>query len=64
MRNPLYEKLRESAKANGMNVTFMQAFGDEPDSLNKGVIWVYDSEIFPFYQAEVYNQFKDGTKSG
>ncbi|CAK9074949.1 unnamed protein product, partial [Durusdinium trenchii] len=28
------------------------------------VVWIYDSDLFPFYQAELYHQFHDdvGTK--
>ena len=36
--------------------------GDDADTLGKKLIWVMDSDKFPFRQAEVYHQFH-GTRS-
>ncbi|CAE7866296.1 CYP65 [Symbiodinium microadriaticum] len=33
--------------------------GDDPDTLGKALVWVYDTALYPFYQAEVYHQFHD-----
>lgn len=34
--------------------------GNDPDTLGKRTIWVYDSNDFGFHPAEVYHQFHDG----
>ena len=34
--------------------------GNDPDTLGKQLVWVYDSSSFPIHQAEVYHQFHDG----
>lgn len=33
--------------------------GNDPDTADTQVVWIYDSEKFPFYQAELYHQFHD-----
>ncbi|CAE7241517.1 PUB49 [Symbiodinium sp. CCMP2592] len=33
--------------------------GDDYDTLGKALVWVYDTALYPFYQAEVYHQFHD-----
>lgn len=33
--------------------------GGEADTLGQALVWVYDSDQFPFYQGEVYHQFHD-----
>lgn len=33
--------------------------GDDPDTLGKALVWVYDTATYPFIQAEVYHQFHD-----
>lgn len=33
--------------------------GDDPDTLGKQIVYVYDTKKFPFYQAEVYHQVSD-----
>lgn len=37
--------------------------GDDPDTLTKQVVWVYDTAEFPFYQAEVYHQYHNDFQS-
>mmetsp|Transcript_32754 Transcript_32754/g.104399 ORF Transcript_32754/g.104399 Transcript_32754/m.104399 type:complete len:271 (-) Transcript_32754:146-958(-) len=34
--------------------------GNDPDTLGKKIVWVYDTASFPVHQAEVYHQFHDG----
>jgi hypothetical protein len=31
--------------------------GDDPDTIGKQIVYVYDTTSFPFYQAEVYHQY-------
>lgn len=38
--------------------------GDDPDTLGSAHVWVYDSNQFPFQQAETYHQFHDDYLSG
>lgn len=33
--------------------------GDDADTLGSALVWVYDSDTFPFQQAETYHQFHD-----
>lgn len=37
--------------------------GNDGDTLGKQIVWVYDSNVFPFYQAEVYHQFHNDFQS-
>ena len=37
--------------------------GDDPDTLGKQVVYVYDTAKFPFRQAEVYHQYHDDFQS-
>lgn len=34
--------------------------GNDPDTLGKKTVWVYDTNKFKFHRAEVYHQFHDG----
>mmetsp|Transcript_18856 Transcript_18856/g.39523 ORF Transcript_18856/g.39523 Transcript_18856/m.39523 type:complete len:280 (-) Transcript_18856:1599-2438(-) len=53
--HPMYAQVEAAGKARGM--TLLAGKGDEPDTLGKRLVYVYDSNKFPFYQAEVYHQF-------
>lgn len=37
--------------------------GNDPDTLGKQIVYVYDTKEFPFYQAEVYHQFHNDFQS-
>lgn len=37
--------------------------GNDPDTLGKQIVYVYDSNKFPFYQAEVYHQYHNDFQS-
>lgn len=37
--------------------------GNDPDTLGKKLVFVYDTNEFPFHQAEVYHQFHDDFQS-
>ena len=37
--------------------------GNDPDTLGKQLVYVYDSNKFPFYQAEVYHQYHNDFQS-
>lgn len=54
--SPFYSAVRD--KLPGM--TLRRGNGNDPDTLGKRLIWVYDTNDFRFYPAEVYHQFHDG----
>ncbi|KAL7470749.1 hypothetical protein ACHAXS_011008 [Conticribra weissflogii] len=49
--HPMYAQVEAAGKVRGM--TLVAGKGDEPDTLGKRLVYVYDSNKFPFYQAEV-----------
>ena len=48
----------------GSTFTFKKGAGSDPDNFGTKGIWVYDTKIFKFHQAETYHQFHDGFVSG
>ena len=57
MTNPMYKQVEEAAMVKGL--TLVAGKGNDPDTLGKKLVYVMDSNKFPFYQAEVYHQFHD-----
>ncbi|KAL9186436.1 hypothetical protein ACHAXT_005674 [Thalassiosira profunda] len=49
--HPMYGQVEAAAKARGM--TLADGRGNDPDTLGKRLVYVYDTKAFPFYQAEV-----------
>ena len=58
VENPIFSKLQAKAKDNGL--TLIAGKGNDKDTLGKKIVWVMDTETFPFNQAELYHQFHDG----
>ena len=56
-KNPAYSQVEAAAAAKGM--TLVLGKGNDPDTLGTKKIYVYDTAKFPFYQAEVYHQFRE-----
>jgi len=54
----LLSKLENVAKSKG--IALVDGKGNDKDTLNKKIVWVMDTEKFPFNQAELYHQFHDG----
>jgi len=54
--SPLFEQVEG---ANRGRLKLLAGRGSDPDTLLKGVVYVYDSDEFPFFQAELYHQFHD-----
>lgn len=50
-----YGPLKAAAAQAGLRLEDAQ--GNDPDTLNRKLVYVYDSEKFPFHAAEVYHQF-------
>ncbi|KAL7484889.1 hypothetical protein ACHAW6_010500 [Cyclotella cf. meneghiniana] len=54
-KHPKYPLVEEAANARGMKL--VEGKGNDPDTLGKRIVYVMDSNKFPFYQAEVYHQY-------
>lgn len=54
VKNPMYQAVEAAGNAKGF--TLEAGKGNDPDTFGKKLIYVYDSNKFPFYQAEVYHQ--------
>jgi len=59
--NDSYSKVDAAAQAKGMSLKIGK--GNDPDTLGTKSVFVYDSNKFPFYQAEVYHQYHDDFQS-
>ena len=59
--NDSYSKVNAAAQAKGMSLQIGK--GNDPDTLGTKSVFVYDSNKFPFYQAEVYHQYHDDFQS-
>lgn len=49
--HPMYAQVEAAGKEQGM--TLVDGKGNDPDTLGKRLVYVMDSNKFPFYQAEV-----------
>lgn len=56
------QELEVNAKAVGIKL--VEGKGDDPDTLDKKVVYIMDSNKFPFKQAEIYHQYHDGFMPG
>jgi len=56
------EMLIDASKRTGDKVSFAKGKGDDPDA--RSMVFVMDSNEFPFYVAEQYHQFHDGFAMG
>lgn len=59
--HPMYKEVVSAAVAKGMSLEAGK--GNDPDTLGKKLVYVYDTAKFPFYQAEVYHQFHNDFQS-
>lgn len=55
--HPSYKLVQAAAEARGM--TLKDGKGNDPDTLGKRIVYVMDSNKFPFYQAEVCKCIED-----
>ena len=60
-QHPVYPGI-EAAAANA-GFTLAAGKGNDPDTLGKRLVYTYDSDKFPFYQAEVYHQYHNDFQS-
>lgn len=61
MKHASYPSVASAAEKAGY--TLLEGRGNDPDTLGKQVVYVYDSTKFPFYQAEVYHQYHNDFQS-
>merc|ERR1712176_500814 len=61
VQHPAYPAIQAAAADAGF--TLEAGKGNDPDTLGKQLVYVYDSNAFPFYQAEVYHQYHDDFQS-
>ena len=62
MNSPLFKALEEEAVSAGQKL--VAGKGGDTDTSGKKIVWIYDSDEFPFRQAEIYHQFHDGFMPG
>jgi peptide methionine sulfoxide reductase MsrA len=60
-RHPFYSSVVNIASKAGFKARAGK--GSDPDTLGKQLVYVYDTQEFPFYQAEVYHQFHNDFQS-
>lgn len=56
-RSPMYAAVKKAAAESPGGMQLARGRGDEPDTFNERLVYVYDSDAFPFYPAELYHQF-------
>eukprot|EP00540_Astrosyne_radiata_P005010 CAMPEP_0116841836 /NCGR_PEP_ID=MMETSP0418-20121206/11175_1 /TAXON_ID=1158023 /ORGANISM="Astrosyne radiata, Strain 13vi08-1A" /LENGTH=260 /DNA_ID=CAMNT_0004472365 /DNA_START=51 /DNA_END=833 /DNA_ORIENTATION=+ len=61
MGHPMYPELELAGADKGLKL--VAGKGNDPDTLGKKLVYVYDTNEFPFHQAEVYHQFHNDFQS-
>mmetsp|Transcript_23277 Transcript_23277/g.57309 ORF Transcript_23277/g.57309 Transcript_23277/m.57309 type:complete len:136 (-) Transcript_23277:140-547(-) len=51
------------AEATKAGFKLVEGKGNDPDTLGKQIVYVYDTKKFPFYQGEVYHQYHNDFQS-
>jgi hypothetical protein len=59
--HPVYPAVEATAAKAGFRL--QAGTGNDPDTLGKKLVYVYDTAAFPFYQAEVYHQYHNDFQS-
>lgn len=60
-KHPSYSGMEKVAKDAGFKLVPGQ--GNDPDTLGKQIVYVYDTADFPFHQAEIYHQYHNDFQS-
>lgn len=55
MNHPLYTSIEDIANKAGFKL--VAGKGNDPDTIGTQIVYVYDTALFPFYQAEIYHQY-------
>jgi hypothetical protein len=61
LASSVYPGVQEEAAKAGF--TLVPGKGNDPDTLGKQIVYVYDTAKFPFYRAEVYHQYHNDFQS-
>lgn len=61
LNHPSYAAVKEVAETAGFQL--VEGKGNDPDTLHKQIVYVYDTATFPFYPGEVYHQYHDDFQS-
>lgn len=61
MKHTSYPSVESAAEKAGFKL--LEGKGNDPDTLGKQVVYVYDSTKFPFYQGEFYHQYHNDFQS-
>ena len=64
MKGESLSSIQNALDKSGKDLKLVEGKGNEPDTLGKKVVYVMDSNVFPFKQAELYHQFHDGFMPG
>mmetsp|Transcript_32284 Transcript_32284/g.74591 ORF Transcript_32284/g.74591 Transcript_32284/m.74591 type:complete len:336 (-) Transcript_32284:98-1105(-) len=59
-QSPFFKDISE---ANAGRLKLALGKGSDPSTAGTDVLWIYDSEKYPFFQAELYQQFRDADPS-
>ena len=52
--------MKRALEKSGKDLKLIAGKGNEKDTLGQKIVYVMDSDLFPFKQAEIYHQFHDG----
>jgi hypothetical protein len=55
MNSKLYPIIQKAADSKGLML--VEGKGSDGDTLGKKKVWVMDSDVYPFMQAEIYHQY-------
>ena len=58
------DSVQRALDKSGRNLRLIAGKGNDPDTLGKKLVYVMDTNTFPFHQAELYHQFHDGFMPG
>ena len=59
-----FTAVKTALEKSGEDLRLVEGNGNEKDTLGKKIVYVMDSNSYPFRQAEVYHQFHDGFMAG
>lgn len=63
MKSEAFSAVEAAAKKDGLTLKLVEGKGDDADTLGKKIVWVMDTEKFPFVQAEIYHQYHGEKKN-
>lgn len=64
IKGEAYSSIQSALEKSGKDLKLVEGKGNDPDTLGKKLVYVMDTEAFPFKQAELYHQFHDGFMPG